>query len=181
MSVTSIIFSLLIQTCESKSKPGSTSSQNREPGFPALNPLVKSQILIIWISNSRGVILQKYSKKNPFSNLSYVMKRTLVFPPPHGWYLIDWGPRQRMKSKDQSGLSDYPDYFYKPHMDIGLPSISTEEYLRREGKNMSKFFPLVFRHLQLKKLFSLKIRGCSRFLLKSREGSKFVFMLRRSR
>eukprot|EP00493_Phyllostaurus_siculus_P022756 UN23090 len=64
--------------------------------------------------------------------MAYVMDRTLVFPPPHGWYLIDWGPRKRMKSADTSGLSDYPDYFLNEHMQMAVPTISTAEYLARE-------------------------------------------------
>ena len=94
--------------------------------------------------------------------LSYVMDRTLVFPPPHGWYLSDWGPRKRMKSADTSGLSDYPDYFYNPDLQMAVPTISTAEFLRREGKNLSKatvhvfFLPKPYVHDQkcfLAKLF----------------------------
>jgi len=68
--------------------------------------------------------------------MAYAMNRTLVFPPPHGWYLIDWGPRKRMKSADTSGLSDYPDYFVNEHMQMAVPTISTADFLARQGTNL---------------------------------------------
>jgi len=72
-----------------------------------------------------------------FVMMAYLMNRTLVFPPPTGWYLLDWGPRQRMKSADESGLSDYPDYFDLASMEMAVPIISTAEFLSREGLNMN--------------------------------------------
>merc|ERR1740123_2203820 len=67
--------------------------------------------------------------------MAYLMNRTLVLPPPTGWYLLDWGPRNRMKSADESGLSDYPDYFDGDSLAMAVPFISTAEFLEREGQN----------------------------------------------
>jgi len=72
-----------------------------------------------------------------FVMMAYLMNRTLVFPPPTGWYLLDWGPRQRMKSQDESGLSDYNDYFDLLSLQMGVTTISTAEFLSREGANMN--------------------------------------------
>ena len=46
-----------------------------------------------------------------FIIVAWITDRTLVLPPIHPWYLIDYGKLARMKTKDRGGTTDYSDFF----------------------------------------------------------------------
>ena len=69
---------------------------------------------------------------------AWVTKRTLVLPPPHPWYLFDFGPWARMEPKPtDSKVTDYSELFFLPHLKAGVAVISAEEFRKREGKRLN--------------------------------------------
>jgi hypothetical protein len=73
-----------------------------------------------------------------FVGIAWLTGRTLVLPPPEGWYLIDFGPFARMKPEagQASTISDENDFFDMEAIKQAVPVISTKEFLRREGASM---------------------------------------------
>lgn len=64
--------------------------------------------------------------------LAWLTRRTLVLPPPAGWYLIDWGPFARDVPADVSGVTDYSEFFNMTALRSAVPVISTHEFIARE-------------------------------------------------
>jgi hypothetical protein len=73
-----------------------------------------------------------------FVGISWLTGRTLVLPPPEGWYLINFGPFARMKPEagQASTISDENDFFDMEAIKQAVPVITTKEFLRREGASM---------------------------------------------
>lgn len=68
-----------------------------------------------------------------FFMTAWLTKRTLVLPPPHGWYLIDYGPFAVMKPEPSDDkVTDYSEFFQLSHMRAAVPVISAEEFRKRE-------------------------------------------------
>lgn len=63
--------------------------------------------------------------------VGYLTGRTVVLPPVEGWYLIDWGKRARMNSRDSRGKSGYPEFFDFDHLSMEVHTISTEEFIEK--------------------------------------------------
>merc|ERR1719410_225965 len=61
--------------------------------------------------------------------VAYLTNRTVVLPPNEGWYLIDYGKRARMNSKDTRGKSGYPDFFQFDDLNLEIHTITTEEFI----------------------------------------------------
>jgi len=69
--------------------------------------------------------------------MAWLTRRTLVLPPPEGWYLIDFGPFARMKpERSADRVTDYGEFFDIEHIRAAVPIISTEEFRRREGQRL---------------------------------------------
>ena len=67
--------------------------------------------------------------------LAWVTRRTLVLPPPAGWYLIDYGPQTRMKLQSSDArVTHYGEFFDMEHLRAAVPIMTTEEMLRIEGE-----------------------------------------------
>lgn len=64
--------------------------------------------------------------------MAWLTRRTLVLPPPAGWYLIDWGPFARDVPQNQSGVTDYSEFFNITALHAAVPVISTHEFIARE-------------------------------------------------
>lgn len=72
-----------------------------------------------------------------FVIMAWVTRRTLVLPPPAGWYLIDFGPFARMApDASEARATDYREFFDMEHIAAAVPVISTEEFRRREGARL---------------------------------------------
>jgi len=67
--------------------------------------------------------------------LAWATDRTLVLPPPRGWYLLDYGPITRDKAAP--GVSRYEMFFDIESLREGLPVIDTDTFLQSRGE--SKF------------------------------------------
>jgi len=65
--------------------------------------------------------------------LAWVTGRTLVLPPPKGWYLLDYGPITRDKAK--SGVSKYEMFFDLESLKEGLSVIDTDDFLQSIGES----------------------------------------------
>ena len=57
--------------------------------------------------------------------------RTLVLPPPVGWYLLDWGPIARDTGGATGGVSDFFEFFDLADLKRAVPTISTAEWIER--------------------------------------------------
>jgi len=66
--------------------------------------------------------------------VAWLTNRTLVLPPRRGWYLLDFGPQTRMKVQDQSGTSEYSDYFDITDMRRGVPVMTMKDFMDKHGK-----------------------------------------------
>jgi len=64
--------------------------------------------------------------------LAWATDRTLVLPPPRGWYLLDYGPITRDKAIP--GVSSYEMFFDIKSLREGLPVIDTETFLESRGE-----------------------------------------------
>jgi len=76
--------------------------------------------------------------------------RTLVLPPPEGWYLLDWGPLERLKSNcsphctpadsaKQNWLpgntdSQYTDFWDLDDLRRAVPTLTAAEFIEQQGK-----------------------------------------------
>eukprot|EP00928_Gymnodinium_smaydae_P045247 TRINITY_DN30180_c0_g4_i1.p1 TRINITY_DN30180_c0_g4~~TRINITY_DN30180_c0_g4_i1.p1 ORF type:complete len:429 (+),score=81.43 TRINITY_DN30180_c0_g4_i1:53-1339(+) len=72
-----------------------------------------------------------------FVDLAVRSNRTLVLPPPEGWYLIDWGPLDARNKNDKHWLDGSPESSYQEFWDIKYLSkkmsvISADEFFARE-------------------------------------------------
>lgn len=63
--------------------------------------------------------------------MAWLTGRTLVLPPPEGWYLIDFGPIKR-GGQYKKGQTDFSEFFDMPHLKNGMPVISAKEFYDRE-------------------------------------------------
>eukprot|EP00308_Calcidiscus_leptoporus_P011964 CAMPEP_0119377096 /NCGR_PEP_ID=MMETSP1334-20130426/43193_1 /TAXON_ID=127549 /ORGANISM="Calcidiscus leptoporus, Strain RCC1130" /LENGTH=694 /DNA_ID=CAMNT_0007395887 /DNA_START=232 /DNA_END=2316 /DNA_ORIENTATION=- len=71
--------------------------------------------------------------------LAFLTRRTLVLPPPQPWYLIDFGPFARMvPTADSARHSTYDIFFDMRALSAAVPFITTDEFLRREGKLLQR-------------------------------------------
>jgi len=68
--------------------------------------------------------------------MAWVTGRTLVLPPPEGWYLIDFGPITR-GGQYSKGQTDYHEFFDIDHLKQGLPTISARQFYEREKDRLS--------------------------------------------
>mmetsp|Transcript_4025 Transcript_4025/g.8643 ORF Transcript_4025/g.8643 Transcript_4025/m.8643 type:complete len:537 (+) Transcript_4025:1606-3216(+) len=69
-----------------------------------------------------------------FVLMAWLTRRTLVLPPPAGWYLIDFGPMKRMqRDSHERSYTEYKEFFDMEHLQAAVPVISAEEFVRREG------------------------------------------------
>ena len=56
-----------------------------------------------------------------FFMFAWLTRRTLVLPPPEGWYLIDFGPMQVMKPiENEKKYTEYSEFFQLEDMRAGL-------------------------------------------------------------
>lgn len=63
--------------------------------------------------------------------MAWVTGRTLVLPPPEGWYLIDFGPIKRGGSYSK-GVTDYKEFFDMDHLMKGMPVVTAQEFFDLE-------------------------------------------------
>jgi len=68
--------------------------------------------------------------------MAWVTKRTLVLPPPEGWYLIDFGPIKRGGSYSK-GQTDFKEYFDMEHMMKGISVLTAKEFYEKEKSRLS--------------------------------------------
>mmetsp|Transcript_22975 Transcript_22975/g.50057 ORF Transcript_22975/g.50057 Transcript_22975/m.50057 type:complete len:521 (-) Transcript_22975:1446-3008(-) len=68
--------------------------------------------------------------------MAWLTRRTLVLPPPEGWYLIDFGPFARMKPDQKDTVTDYKEFFDLEALRAGVAVISAEEFVKREGAHL---------------------------------------------
>ena len=71
-----------------------------------------------------------------FLIIGYLTNRTVVIPPVEGWYLIDYGKRARMNSKDTRGKTGYPDFFDFEHLNLEVATITTEEFIAKMSSEL---------------------------------------------
>jgi hypothetical protein len=73
--------------------------------------------------------------------VAWLTGRTLVLPPPHGWYLIDYGPFTVMKPDEETkrlhkmvgeAVTDYSEFFDIRDMQNQMPVISTWDFIQKE-------------------------------------------------
>ena len=94
-----------------------------------------------------------------FYLMAWLTGRTLVLPPPRPWYLIDFGPFNRMKPEsDSSGVSDYQDFFELEHLKIGVPVMSWQDFAEKESGRMA--MPLDVAKADFSKESGRKVRKC---------------------
>lgn len=72
-----------------------------------------------------------------FLILAWITDRTFVLPPPQPWYLLDYGPQTRMKGSAGQKGTDYAEFFDIPHLWQALPTITTVEFIAKEGANLN--------------------------------------------
>ncbi|GBG34300.1 Hypothetical Protein FCC1311_105232 [Hondaea fermentalgiana] len=73
-----------------------------------------------------------------FVLMAWLTRRTLVLPPPAGWYLIDFGPMKRMQmTTSKHSVTEYKEFFDIEHLQAAVPIISAEEFVRREGDRLA--------------------------------------------
>jgi hypothetical protein len=63
--------------------------------------------------------------------LAAITGRTLVLPPPEGWYLINWGPMTR--EGDPGGVSHHGEFFDLAALARWIDVVTTSEFVDREG------------------------------------------------
>lgn len=69
--------------------------------------------------------------------IAWLTRRTLVIPPPSGWYLIDFGPFARMKpDPSDDRVTDYDEFFDIEHLRAAVPIISTDDFRKLEGERL---------------------------------------------
>ena len=67
--------------------------------------------------------------------LAWVTRRTLVLPPPAGWYLIDYGPQTRMKrNSGEEKVTKYSEFFDMEHLKAAVPIMTTAEMIAAEAE-----------------------------------------------
>lgn len=86
-------------------------------GFLRLPP---SDRYVVFLSDCGGFnnIRQAFEY---FFMFAWLTRRTLVLPPPEGWYLIDFGPMQVMKpSENEKKYTEYSEFFELEDMKAGI-------------------------------------------------------------
>lgn len=63
--------------------------------------------------------------------LAALMGRTLVLPPPLGWYLLDWGAYA-----EGSGTSRFEEFFDISDLNKVVPTLTTRAFIDKEAKNL---------------------------------------------
>ncbi|GAB5356578.1 hypothetical protein AAMO2058_000301900 [Amorphochlora amoebiformis] len=63
--------------------------------------------------------------------MAWVTGRTLVLPPPEGWYLIDFGPIKRGGAYKR-GVTKFSEFFDMEHLRAGMPVITAKEFYEKE-------------------------------------------------
>lgn len=160
--------------------PGTKSSGPRLRGIPAASPKpVLSQkspvdeaynFLAYWRPNQQtpaNVMPQKFltfeTDHGGFNNIrmgfEFIVRsvegtgRTLVLPPPEGWYLLDWGPLERLKSNcsphctpadsaKQNWLpgntnSQYTDFWDLEDLRRAVPTLTAAEFVQQQGNTFN--------------------------------------------
>mmetsp|Transcript_31391 Transcript_31391/g.55220 ORF Transcript_31391/g.55220 Transcript_31391/m.55220 type:complete len:532 (-) Transcript_31391:347-1942(-) len=74
-----------------------------------------------------------------FVTIAYLTKRTLVIPPPEGWYLIDSGPFARMKPKagEKSTVSEEDTFFDMEDMAKQVYMVSMRRFVELEKDELN--------------------------------------------
>lgn len=74
-----------------------------------------------------------------FTVVAWLTGRTLVIPPPEGWYLIDQGPLSRMKPPEgaKSTVSIEDNFFDMVALKSAVPTITTLAFIKREKDNLN--------------------------------------------
>jgi hypothetical protein len=65
--------------------------------------------------------------------IAAITGRTLVLPPPQGWYLLDYGPKHR---PGESGRTSFSDLFDIPALREVVPVITTAEFVTEAGRHL---------------------------------------------
>jgi len=105
--------------------------------LPRKNRIANSEQKYLLFDNDCGGFNNIRIAFEMFIILAWITDRTLVIPPPQGWYLLDFGPQTRMKGSAGERGTDYNEFFDMKDLWQALPTISTDEFLKEEGTKLN--------------------------------------------